>query len=533
MIAKISQELEVTDLPDLNRIIKDFEHRQMVFSLLGLIILMGISIIANNLHLQAVAQQSTRYVAKMNQHGEFREAKLILAEALAENFETIKFQSKRPGRSLILPASAELLTEPSLWRIFSTDKITVPILNPIEPNSGESIVFVYDRFRLWPYAVAIWLFLIFITIPQTRHVKRRLISQFEKDLAIEKGKALEMVSQKVRHNLRTPLASLMRLPARLPESMAPDRELLKTSINQIRKITAALDSKREMQQGQSGNSDLIYDTLYQIVQQLPHTIPEHIVFNAYIEDSLVSALVPHIPVELQVIIGNIVNNSIDALKSNPGKISVRVRDMAPDLVIEIEDDGPGIAPTVLPHIFENGFTFGKANGSGLGLYHAKNWIKKWSGKIEAASIPFIKTEIKITLPIADRSSWYAPRLKISKSDLVVILEDQLAARQLWKLKLAEYGITNQVRYLISIQEANQFLESHQFERDKTLFLFDYDLQGPNTGLDLLKKMPLSTRRYLVTGHFDRGEIRTACENHGIFLIPKSQIADLPVVVVGS
>lgn len=63
------------------------------------------------------------------------------------------------------------------------------------------------------------------------------------------------------------------------------------------------------------------------------------------------------------------------------------------------------------------------------------------------------------------------------------------------------------------------------------FLFDYDLSQLDTGLTLLEKLPKTATRCLVTGNFDNVKVRKTCEKLGIFLIPKSVISELPVVVV--
>ena len=57
------------------------------------------------------------------------------------------------------------------------------------------------------------------------------------------------------------------------------------------------------------------------------------------------------------------------------------------------------------------------------------------------------------------------------------------------------------------------------------------LKESETGLDLLKLIPKHAQRYLVTGHFDQAEIQEACAKNGIYLIPKSEIAELPIVIV--
>lgn len=515
----------------LDEIISQFEHRQIIYSFLGLLILIGVSIIANTLHLQSVAEQSTKYVTRLIQLGQMREVTFVLEEALNSNFETISYKSKEPSRNFTMPPGDALFKKQIPWKSLLRDRVIVPVDNPLSNQVEEVIIYEYNRFSLLPYATALWLFILIIAIPPTRLVKRRLVEQFEKDLVIEKSKAHASISDEVRHNLRTPLASLMRLPARLPETMSQDRELLKTSIDQIRKITAALDYKKINRTTDQAMSNAIYDTLYKSINQITGTLPSNITFNAQIDDSLCSAIVSHIPVELQIIIGNLVNNSIDALKGAVGAITLRAMDHAPDLILEIEDNGPGINPNILEHIFEQGFTSGITNGSGLGLYHAYNWITQWGGKIHASSELDKKTILTIRLPITERESWYVARLKFFSNEKIFILDDQITVRQLWKIRLGEFNLSSCVNLLSNINEAKAILSDPKLDINRSTFLFDYDLKESETGLDLLNLLPKEARKYLVTGHFDKAEIQDACKKSGIYLIPKSEIAELPIVIV--
>ena len=66
---------------------------------------------------------------------------------------------------------------------------------------------------------------------------------------------------------------------------------------------------------------------------------------------------------------NLLGNAIDSIQIG-GCIEFKAHEAASHLTIEIEDNGPGIAPEVLPHLFDRYFTTRqkqKKIGSGLGL----------------------------------------------------------------------------------------------------------------------------------------------------------------------
>jgi signal transduction histidine kinase len=54
------------------------------------------------------------------------------------------------------------------------------------------------------------------------------------------------------------------------------------------------------------------------------------------------------------------------------------------VTIVVEDDGDGIPPDILPHIFEPHFST-RTSGSGLGLAVSRRVIDGWGGSIAVAS----------------------------------------------------------------------------------------------------------------------------------------------------
>ena len=103
--------------------------------------------------------------------------------------------------------------------------------------------------------------------------------------------------------------------------------------------------------------------------------------------------------ELNQIWTNLISNAIEAMQ---GKGDLRVR-TARDLdrvVVEIGDNGPGIPPDVLPHIYEPFFTTkGVGEGMGLGLDAVCRIIRNHHGEIRVTSHPG-DTRFQVYLPIA-------------------------------------------------------------------------------------------------------------------------------------
>jgi signal transduction histidine kinase len=98
---------------------------------------------------------------------------------------------------------------------------------------------------------------------------------------------------------------------------------------------------------------------------------------------------------------NLVTNASQAMIRATGHIVVTTRREGPEHVaIEVEDNGRGIEPEVLPRIFDPFFTtkdVGK--GTGLGLSIAYKIVAQHGGRIDVRSTPGKGTTFTVVLPI--------------------------------------------------------------------------------------------------------------------------------------
>jgi signal transduction histidine kinase len=96
---------------------------------------------------------------------------------------------------------------------------------------------------------------------------------------------------------------------------------------------------------------------------------------------------------------NLVNNATDAMP-NGGKIFLRFHCNDKEIVTEIEDTGPGIAPEIAGKLFQDFATFGKEHGTGLGLSICKKIIEDHKGRIWACNKADRGAIFCFTLPLA-------------------------------------------------------------------------------------------------------------------------------------
>ena len=117
-----------------------------------------------------------------------------------------------------------------------------------------------------------------------------------------------------------------------------------------------------------------------------------------VEPPLPAVVVQVEPQRLSRLFYNLVNNALDEMKRG-GVITFRASICGNELLTEVEDTGPGIAPEMAKRLFEPFATHGKQNGTGLGLSICKKIVEDHGGKISARSEPGKGATFVFTLPL--------------------------------------------------------------------------------------------------------------------------------------
>ena len=108
------------------------------------------------------------------------------------------------------------------------------------------------------------------------------------------------------------------------------------------------------------------------------------------------------PEQLKRVINNIVSNSVKYRDKEQSAIDIRLTENRDNVFIDIEDNGKGIEPKDLPHIFDRFYRADAsrntaAGGSGIGLSIVSKIIKDHGGTISAESTPGVGTIMHITM----------------------------------------------------------------------------------------------------------------------------------------
>lgn len=206
----------------------------------------------------------------------------------------------------------------------------------------------------------------------------------EIETRIEQQKAL---LHDVSHELRSPLARLnlavglaRQNPAQLDNSLSrieTEAERLDNLIGQLLNLSR-LDTQHNNSQFQQHN---VIELLLAVVEDAQFEAEQQskqVEFGCSLKQWNMRCDAE----SLQGAFDNIIRNGI---KHTPENSAVKVRCTADNntLVIQIEDQGPGVPPELLPKLFTPFFKHGEHSGHGLGLAIAKKSVQRSNGKLSA------------------------------------------------------------------------------------------------------------------------------------------------------
>jgi signal transduction histidine kinase/CheY-like chemotaxis protein/HPt (histidine-containing phosphotransfer) domain-containing protein len=205
------------------------------------------------------------------------------------------------------------------------------------------------------------------------------------------------------------------------------------------------------------------------------------------------------PARLQQIIVNLVGNSIKFTQA--GHIEVRTdlvarHEQSVEIAIEVSDTGIGIAPDVLPRLFQ---PFSQAEtghqkrfeGTGLGLAISKGFAEAMGGTISVQSEPGRGSTFTVRLPF-ERADDVEVSAAGSVAARVLVVDDVTLNREIVTDLLRAEGC--EVRSVASGPQALETLRTERFD----LILMDIRMPGMN-GLDVTAAIRANHEAYRHTG----------------------------------
>jgi signal transduction histidine kinase len=231
----------------------------------------------------------------------------------------------------------------------------------------------------------------------------------------ERLSALGSFARSIVHDLKNPLTvicmatEIMAAPKTGPELRMESYDRVK---RQIAGITELVGDILDFTQSAAGEREFSAVSYREFIQELAMELRMEVELKGAVlnvENKPPAGILRFDPRRIRRVILNLTGNAVDMMPDG-GRVTIRFQHGGNEVVTEIQDDGPGIAPEVAGNLFRPFVTFGKEHGTGLGLSICKKIIEDHGGRISARNAPALARGaiFSFTLPVRE-SDELSPR----------------------------------------------------------------------------------------------------------------------------
>ena len=229
-----------------------------------------------------------------------------------------------------------------------------------------------------------------------QHAQQRLLHS-------ERLATIGTMASSISHDLRHPLTAVLANAEFLaePDLSPKQREELYLEIRvAVHRLTDLIDSLLELSRPAESLSltETVVEHSVSRAIELIHAHPElHRVTLGLVSTGVHFAMCD--PRKMERVFYNLLLNSCQAVQAKGGHVSVTVENGHQYLEIRVIDDGPGLDGSIRGRVFQPFVSYGKENGTGLGLTIAEKIVQDHSGQLHVEqSLPGC-TVMLITLPL--------------------------------------------------------------------------------------------------------------------------------------
>ncbi|MGB3289312.1 MAG: ATP-binding protein [Burkholderiaceae bacterium] len=235
-------------------------------------------------------------------------------------------------------------------------------------------------------------------------VEQARLSALESRLAhASRVNALGEMASGLAHELTQPLTAILAQAQACRRMLGQDGNpilapVIEDTITQAKRASAILERFRNWSrpQPESVSAFDLRDALKNVQALLaPQAASCHAMLTFNVPDTAV--LVKADPVEMEQVVFNLVRNALEAVdKQDPARVTVTLKPTASKVILDVSDNGPGIAPQLRDRLFTP-FTTTRPGGTGLGLALSQRLVERAGGEIFLAQDGPGAT-FRITLP---------------------------------------------------------------------------------------------------------------------------------------
>lgn len=250
-----------------------------------------------------------------------------------------------------------------------------------------------------------FLALSFGLLSYSRHRRQALTALWQSERKLERAQKLEAVGRLaggLAHDLNNYLAAI-RSQSELvlrKSSDSASRAKMEVIIGTVDKASVLIErllafARRQPARREPVSWNSQVESLLPVLQ--PGFGPK-VVFETDLDPELAEVFAD--PAQLEQVLLNLLVNGKDALKNGEGTLRIETRNLdGGRVLLAVADDGSGIAPELLDHIFEPFFsTKGRGGHSGLGLASVYGIVEQCGGTIEVKSQVGQGSRFEVVLP---------------------------------------------------------------------------------------------------------------------------------------
>jgi two-component system cell cycle sensor histidine kinase/response regulator CckA len=326
--------------------------------------------------------------------------KLIFGYAAEANdtqirpFETSRFVDPQARTAFIDRLSAEGAVTDYLLRLRRVDssQVWVEVTAHADPPSPDRSVRIDALVR---------------DVSERKKLEDQTRDLYHQLLQAEKLAALGQTISGVAHELNNPLATILTWAERLSQRSVDEktRRGLETILSESERAAKIVRNLLTFARKRQSTRAMV-DLNHVVRETLTLRAYEQRITNIAVVDALASGL-PHVFADahqVQQVLLNLIINAEQAMLGANGRGTLVVRswhDLEREaVVLEINDDGPGIAEELQPKIFDPFFTTKEVGkGTGLGLTVAYAIVQEHGGRIRLASRTGTGASFYVELPV--------------------------------------------------------------------------------------------------------------------------------------
>lgn len=341
------------------------------------------------------------------------------------------------------------------------------------------------------------------------------------------------MAEQMAHDIRSPIAGMKsalnsNAISQLPESL---RIILRQGTERIEDIANSINLRYGLEQTKEVNNEKSKSLLVSLalLELLAEKKYEHkhlsVAFKNNFDANFMCIKVE--PAHFKRMVSNLINNAVEAVDPYKGKIDLELKESESQIIVSVKDNGTGMPVEMVEKILQNRqIKTTKEKGHGIGLIQIRETLARNHGKLTIESKPGRGTTVSLAFPKTTPPSWVTNRLKLSKGDTVVILDDDTLIHESWDLRFNNYPHLN-LEHFTDGKEAISYIKNFS-AKDKLLLLSDYELLNQDiNGLDVIKETKLK-RAVLVTSHYADGQVQSQALKLDAKVLPKQLAAEIAI-----